>query len=164
MKMPAFEIDRLLRPQTMNDLQAFVGLAASRRGVDVQRLPLRPLRTADAEPGQQPPLRQHVDRRALLGQQHRIAHRQRHHVDAELDAPSPPGDRGQRRHALQDRLTADQPVGLPQRVDPACLAQIDPSPESGWAAEREFHQPEADGDAACHKTLRCNVCRRQATV
>ena len=115
-------------------------LPPARRGVDVQRLPLRPLRTADAEPRQQPPLRQHVDRRALLGQQHRIAQRQRHHVDAELDPPRAPGDRRQRRHALQDRLAADDAVGLPDRIDAARLAQIDPAPEPVGAGERKLHQ------------------------
>ena len=81
----------------------------------VQRCPFRRARAADAEGRQQAALRQHVDGGALLGDQHRIAHGQRHHVHAELEAPRAPRQRGHRRHALQHRLAAQQPIRLPDR-------------------------------------------------
>ena len=58
-----------------------------------------------------------------------------------------PGQGRHGRHAFEDRLAADQAVGLPQRIDAARLAQIDPAPVAGGAGEGEFHQAEADGDA-----------------
>ena len=49
----AVEVDRLLSPQAADDLEAFVGLAAARPGVDAERLPFRRRRAADAEGRQQ---------------------------------------------------------------------------------------------------------------
>ena len=81
----ALEIDLVLAPQPADDLEPLVGLAAARLGVEVQGPPFRRERAADAEGGQQAPFGQHVDRRALLGQQHRVAKCQRQHVDAEFE-------------------------------------------------------------------------------
>jgi hypothetical protein len=153
MIVPSLEIDAVLRPQTCDDLQRLIRPPPARCCVDMQRLPLGSLRTADAEPRQQPPLRQHIDRGTLLGQQNRIAQRQRHHVDSELDALRAPGDRGERRHAFKNWLAADDAVGLPDRVDPTRFAQIDPSPEPVGAGEWKFHQPRTDRDVACHDYL-----------
>jgi hypothetical protein len=66
---------------------------------------------------QQPTLREHVDRGALLGQQHGSRSASDTNVHAEAHAARAAGERRHRRHALEDRLAAHQPVGLPQRVD-----------------------------------------------
>ncbi len=115
--------------------------------------PFRPERAADAEGRQQAPVRQKIDRRALPRHQHRVAHRQRQHVDAELDPPGAPGERRQRAHAFEKRRRADQPVGLPDRVDPARLAQIDPAPIGVGAGKRKLHQPDPDRDVSRHRIL-----------
>ena len=145
--VPALEIDAVLAPQPGDDLERLVGAPAARPGVDVERLPFRPERAADAEGRQQAALGQHVDGGALLGEQHRIAQRQRHDVHAEAQAARAAGQGGHRRHAFEDRLAADQAIGLPQRIDAARLAEIDPAPVVGGAGEGKFHQAEADGDA-----------------
>ena len=41
------------------------------------------------------------------------------------------GERRHHAHAFEERLRADQPVGLPDRIDAARLAQIDPAPIGG---------------------------------
>src|SRR3982074_2889056 len=55
----AVEVDRLLSPQAADDLEAFVGLAAARPGVDAERLPFPPHRVGDAEGPQPGALPQH---------------------------------------------------------------------------------------------------------
>jgi hypothetical protein len=144
--MLTLEVDAVLGPQPLDDLEAFVGLPPTRLHVDVQRRPLRPHRTADAEGRQQPALGQHIDRCALFGDEHWIAQCERHHVHAELDATRPPGKRRHGRHALKDRRAADKAVGLPDGVGAASLTQVDPSPVAARVSERKFHQSEADGD------------------
>src|SRR4029453_16008900 len=49
----AAEVDRLLSPQAADDIEALVGLATARLGVDAERLPFGPQRAADAEGRQQ---------------------------------------------------------------------------------------------------------------
>ena len=144
--VPALEVDAVLAPQPGDDLQRFVGAPAACLGVDVEGFPFGPQRAADAEAWQQPALGKHVDGGALLGQKHRIAQRQRHDVHAEAQAARAAGQRCHHRHAFQDRLAAHQPVGLPQRIDTARLAEIDPAPVVAGPGEGELHQAEADGD------------------
>src|SRR5262249_51362239 len=60
------------------------------------------------------------------------------------------GERRHDAHAFEDRLAADNAVGLPQRVDAALFAQIDPPPEAAGPAERKLHQAEPDGDIPRH--------------
>ena len=64
-----------------------------------------------------------------------------------------PGECGHQAHAFEDRLAADHAVGLPQRIDAARLAQIDPAPEPGDAVERKLHQPQPDRDISRHGAL-----------
>ena len=144
--MPALEVDALLAPQPGDDLERLVGPPAARLRIYAERLPFRPQRAADAERRQQPPLGKHVDGGALLGQKHRIAQRQGHDVHAEAQAPRAASQRRHHRHAFQDRLAAHQPIGLPQRIDAARLAEIDPAPVVARPGEGELHQAEADGD------------------
>ena len=51
---------------------------------------------------------------------------------------------------LQDRGPADDAVGLPDRVQPAAFAQIDPAPETIRGLKRVFHDPDANCDVAGH--------------
>ena len=155
--MHAVEIDLVLGPQPADDFEPLVGLAPAGFRVEVERHPFRPQGAADAERRQQAAIRQEIDRRALPGDQHRVAHRQRQHVDAELDAPGAPGERRQRGHAFEKRLRADEPVGLPDRIDSARLAQIDPAPIGVRAGKRKLHQPDPDRDVSRHD--RILVCR-----
>ena len=74
---------------------------------------------------------------------------QRDDVHAELDPPRPPGERRQRGHAFQDRRAADEAVGLPDRIDAALLAQIDPAPEARRRLERVFHQAAGRARPSC---------------
>jgi len=71
----------------------------------------------------------------------------RHDIHTEAQAAGAAGKSGHGRHALQDGCAAHQPVGLPDRIDAALLAEIDPTPIVGGAGEWELHQAEADGDA-----------------
>src|SRR6185369_14697485 len=66
----AAEVYRFLSPQAADDIEALVGLATARFGVDAERLPFGRHRTANAERGQQATFGQHVDGGALLGQQY----------------------------------------------------------------------------------------------
>ena len=68
------------------------------------------------------------------------------HLIAAAQAPRPPGQRAHRRQALEDRLATDQTVGLPQRIDAARLAEIDPAPIVARPGKRKLHQAEADSD------------------
>ena len=47
---------------------------------------------------------------------------------------------------------ADDAVALPDGVDAAGLAQVDPAPEVGAAAERQFHDAHADANVAHGQT------------
>ena len=111
--MDAFEIDLVLAPQPADDLEPLIGLAAARLGVEVQGPPFGCQRAADPESGQQAPFGQHVDCRALLGQQHRIAERQGQHVDAKFEPTRASGECRHHAHAFEDRLAADHAIGLP---------------------------------------------------
>ena len=93
-------------------------------------------------------------RGALLGEQDRVAKRDRNDVDAELDPAGAAGERGHDAHAFEDRLMTDDAVGLPQRVDAALFAQIDPPPEPAGPAEWKLHQAEPDGDSPRHSLPR----------
>src|SRR5579884_274517 len=151
--MRALEIDLVLRPQPADYFKAFVRLAAARLGVEVQRLPLRPERAADAKRRQQPPIREKVDGCALFGNQNGVAQGQRQHVDAEFETPRAPGERRHDAHAFEDGFAADDAVGLPQRINAPRLAQIDPAPEAGGAGKGELHESHADGDIPRHRFL-----------
>src|ERR1700756_1587599 len=126
--MDTLEIDRFVAPQAADDLQPFVGLAAARLGVEVERAPFRRERAADAKGRQQAALRQYVDRRALLGEEDRVAKCEREHIDAEFEAAGPPGERRHHRHAFEDWLPGPAPFGVAQRGYPARPPQIPPPP------------------------------------
>ena len=83
----------------------------------------------DAEPEDQPPVRQHVDRRRVLGEVERVEHRCEEHARAERDALRARRDRREdrelRRHvavvhevvlARPDRLEPD-PLGFDRQID-----------------------------------------------
>jgi len=142
----AVEIDAFLAPQAPDDLEPLVGLAAAALGVDAERLPFGRGRAANAERRQEPPLRQHVDGGALLGDEYWIAERQRNDVHAELESLGAPGNRGDGCHAFEDRFAADDAIRLPEAVDAALLAQIDPAPVAGGRVERKLHEANADGN------------------
>ncbi len=149
----ALEIDLVLGPQAADDFEPLIGLAAAGLGVEVERRPFRTERAADAERRQQAAVRQIVDRRALPRHQDGVAHREGKDIDAELDAPRAAGERRHHAHAFEKRLRADQAIGLPDRVDAARLAQIDPAPIGGGAGKRELHQPDPDRDVFRHHCL-----------
>ena len=108
--MHALEVDLFLAPEPGDNLQALVSLGAPRFGVEVECLPLRGHGATDTECWQQASLGENIDRCALFSHQNRIAQRQRDHVHTELQPPRSPGQRRQRRHTFEDRLTRDQPV------------------------------------------------------
>ena len=67
-------------------------------------------------------------------------------VHAELDPLGPPGKRRHHAHHFEEGLVGDEAVGLPQRIDPALFAEVDPAPEGGRTRKRKRVKPEADGD------------------
>src|SRR5689334_2236279 len=113
-------------------------------------IPLGTAWTADTEGGQHAALGQHVDGGALLGKQHRIAHRYSNDIDSELDPSRATCYRGQRGHAFQYRRAAHEAIVLPDRIDAALFAQIDPAPETGRGPERVFRQADTGGYGAWH--------------
>jgi Kef-type K+ transport system membrane component KefB len=74
-------------------------------------------------------------------------------VAVEADRVEQTGQRRHHAHAFEEGLRADQPVGLPDRVDTAGLAQIDPAPVGGSAGKRELHRPDPDRDICRHRIL-----------
>ena len=101
---------------------------------------------ADAEGGQQPAFGQHVDGRALLGHDHRVADPEAGDIHAELDAPGCAGERGHDGHAFERGLAADDPVGLPDGVDAAGVAEVHPLPEAAGVVEGEVRYADAGTD------------------
>src|SRR4051812_33208600 len=91
--------------------------------------------TANTEGRQHATLGQHVNGGALLRKQHWIAHRYSNDIDSEFDPSRAPCNRGQRGHAFEDRRAAHETVVLPDRIDAALFAQIDPAPETGRGPE-----------------------------
>ncbi len=122
-----FEADRVLRPHRAHHRDALVHAPAAlvKRHAQGGELGLEP---ADADPEDQPSARQIVQRRQLLRERQRVAHRQHDHAGAEAH---PLGDRGdpgqgqdriveQRRArvllARHDDVLADPDVAEPQRL------------------------------------------------
>ena len=146
-EMLAVERDRLLVPQPRHNRQRLIGDGAAALHGAVGDAPFGRERAAHAEGRQQPPVAEEVDRRALLGQHQRVAEAHHDHVHAELE---PLGARRQRRHKghrLEHRLFRDQPIRLPDRVDAALLAEVDPAPHHLHVGKREVGDAHADAVA-----------------
>ena len=113
----AVERDQLLGPQPAQHLDLFLDPLAAVRELLVERLVLHPV-ASDADAETQPPAAEHVERRGLLGDQHRLALRQQQHRRHQAETGCARGDERQQRERLVDRhvvgvdaLTA-RPVGV----------------------------------------------------
>ena len=145
LEVAAFVGDGLSGEEEGEDFQRLVCYAAAGGGVEVERLPFRGAGGADAVGGQQAAFGEDVDGGDLLGQEHGIAHGERDDVDAEFEAP---GAAGQRRHGgdgFEDGGGGNDAVGLPEAVDAAGFAEIDPAPEFGRGGEGVVGEAQADG-------------------
>jgi len=99
--VPAREVDAVFTPQAGDESQGSRRCVCRASWCRCRAWSIRSQRAADAEGGQQPALGQDVDGRALLGQQDRIAQRQRHDIHTEAQAAGAAGKSGHGRHALQ---------------------------------------------------------------
>ena len=145
----ALEAHGLASPEAGRDLEHLVGLRAGPTRPAAGRDPLGRDLGADAEGWQQPPVAEEVDRRALHREHQRVAQRQDDDAHPELEPIGRSGERGHRAHRLELRLRRDQPVGLPDRVDVALLAEFDPLAEGPCRGERERRH--AKPDARAHR-------------
>src|SRR5262249_31794018 len=88
------------------------------------------------------------------GDQHRIALCEREHVHAELEPARAAGKRRHHAHAFERRHRADEPIRLPDGIDAALFAQIDPAPEPARVGERKGGDPHADADGHVNSSIR----------
>src|SRR5438034_2235018 len=120
--------DFLLGPQASDQRDRFLGAAGRLRTVDRKDALLARVLHAEAERGYQAPLRELVDRRELLREQHRISSREHHHTGAELEPTRAPRYRCER----CDRPESATACALrkPDRVPAERFARIDDRPEA----------------------------------
>src|SRR5262249_5384050 len=114
---------------------------------DAERLLLPRIDDAEAERRQRASLREHVERRPLLREEHRVAPRQRLHARAELQLPGPPGGERERGHGL-----GDGPRGAlraPERVEPVDFESVDELREA-VARSGELPRPAGEADPYLH--------------
>jgi len=133
-------------PQAADDIEALVGLATARLRVHAEHLPFGRQWAANAESRQQAAVGQHVDGSALLGQQHGVAERQRHDVHAKPHTPRASGQGRHRGHRFKERLMANDPVGLPDRIHTSGLTHVDPAPVRRRAGKRKLRTAQSDPD------------------
>src|SRR5262249_39376620 len=115
----------------------------------------------EAERGDQAPIRELVDRRELLREQHRISSWEHYHAGAELEAVRAPRDRRERSDRSQG--AAARTLGEPDRVPAERFTRVDDRPEPGAVESGAGRRAETETDLDLHRAVpgALELCNRK---
>jgi hypothetical protein len=136
-------VDPVLGPEAADEAEGLVEQGGPLGAVDPERPMLGGDRRPDAHRRQQPPVRQPIEARQLLGQDHRIPPREDEHAGAQLQLPCAAG--GHRQGHQRIRRRAGEPLGQPQAVEAERLQVVEERQVAlGVTHQRLRAQPDPD--------------------